>query len=101
MSSTNLQTFDLEALNSRSPTECQSTPCSGLYVPMSPLLLVLDVCNVNQSIGNHRLGSSDVARFDLEPLLQGQTRISKHEGLITHLLLVLEIYNVKTTSRKS
>ena len=30
MSSTTLQTFDLEALNSRSSTNCQSTPHSGL-----------------------------------------------------------------------
>ena len=31
-----------------------------------------------QSIGNHRLESSDVIRFDLGPLLQGQmTMIAK------------------------
>ena len=47
MSSTTLQTFDLEALNSRSSTECQSIPRSGLKkVPISPLLLVIEVCNV-------------------------------------------------------
>ena len=47
MCSTTLQTFDLEALNSRSSTECQSTQCSRLLkVPLSPLLLVLEVCNV-------------------------------------------------------
>ena len=38
--------------------------------------------------------SSDVVRFDLGPLLQGQYRITK---LITHLLLVLEVCNVNPT----
>ena len=32
--------------------------------------------------------SFDVVRFDLEPLLQGQTRIAKVKVLITRLLLV-------------
>ena len=38
-----------------------------------------------------------VVRFDLGPLLQGQTRIAKL--LITRLLLVLEVCNVKPTCR--
>ena len=42
--------------------------------------------------------SSDVVGFDLGPLLQGQTRIAK---LISPLLLVLEVWNVKPTYRKS
>ena len=42
--------------------------------------------------------TSGVLRFDLEPLLQGQTRIGT---LITCLLLVLEACNVKPTYRKS
>ena len=33
--------------------------------------------------------SFGVIRFDLGPLLQGQTRIGKLKVLITHLLLVL------------
>ena len=32
-----------------------------------------------------------VVRFDLGPLLQGQTRIENLKVLITHLLLVLEV----------
>ena len=45
--------------------------------------------------------SSGVVRFDLGPLLQGQTRTAKVKVLITHLLLVLEVCNVKPTYRKS
>ena len=48
--------------------------------------------------------SSDVVRFDLGPLLQGQMRVAKHKSVkvvITHLLLVLEVCNVKPTYRKS
>ena len=45
--------------------------------------------------------SSNVVRFDLGPLLQGQTRIPKLKVLITHLLLVLEVCNVTPTYRKS
>ena len=44
--------------------------------------------------------SFDVVRFDLGPLLQGQTRIANFKVLITHLLLVLEVCNVKPTYRK-
>ena len=42
-----------------------------------------------------------VVRFDLGPLLQGQTRIAKLKVLITHLLLVLEVWDGKPTYRKS
>ena len=45
--------------------------------------------------------SFDEARFVLWPLLQGQTRIAKLKVLITCLLLVLQVCNVKPTSRKS
>ena len=45
--------------------------------------------------------SSGVDRFDLGPLLQGQTRIAKLEVLITRLLLVLEVWDGKATYRKS
>ena len=45
--------------------------------------------------------SVDVVRFDLGPLLQGQMRIPKLKVLITHLLLVLEVWNGKPTYRKS
>ena len=43
-----------------------------------------------------------VVGFDLGPLLQGQTRIAKLKSvLITHLLLVLQVCNVKPSHRKS
>ena len=45
--------------------------------------------------------SSDVFRFDLGRLLQGQMRIARLRVLITHLLLVLEVCNVKSNCRKS
>ena len=45
--------------------------------------------------------SSDVARSDLGPLHEGQTRIAKLKVLITRLFLVLEVCNVKPTYRKS
>ena len=35
--------------------------------------------------------SFGVVGFDLGPLLQGQTRIAKPKGLITCLLLVVEV----------
>ena len=43
--------------------------------------------------------SSDVVRFDLEPLIQGQRGQPNLKGLITHLLLVLKVCNVKPTCR--
>ena len=45
--------------------------------------------------------SSEVIRFDLGPLLQGQTRIAKVKSAITCLLLVLEVWDAKPTYRKS
>ena len=45
--------------------------------------------------------SCDVVRFDLGPLLQGQTRKPNLEVLILRLLLVLEVCNVKPTYRIS
>ena len=42
-----------------------------------------------------------MVRFDLGPLLQGQTKIDKLKELITHLLLVLEVWDGKSTYRKS
>ena len=43
--------------------------------------------------------SSDVVRFDLGPLLQGQTRIAKLKRFITRLLLILEVCHVKPICR--
>ena len=45
--------------------------------------------------------SSGVVGFDLGPLLQGQTRIAKDKVLITHFLLVQEIWDGKPTYSKS
>ena len=45
--------------------------------------------------------SFGVVRFDLGPLLQGQTRIPKLKVLIARLLLVLEVCNVKPACRQS
>ena len=45
--------------------------------------------------------SFGVVRFHLGPLLQGQMRIAKLKVLITHLLLVIEIWDDKPTYRKS
>ena len=48
--------------------------------------------------------SFDVVGFDLWPLLQGQTSIAKLKSLkvlITHLLLVLEVWDGKPMCRKS
>ena len=56
---------------------------------------------INQPMGNHGWESSGVVRFDLGPPLQGQRRIAKVKVLITHLLLVLEVWDGKPTYRKS
>ena len=42
-----------------------------------------------------------VVGFHLGPLLQGQMRIAKLKVLITHVLLVLEVWDGKPTYRKS
>ena len=56
---------------------------------------------VNQLIGNHGLRIFDVVRFNLGSLLQGQTRIGNLKVLITHLLLVIQVWAGKPTYRKS
>ena len=45
--------------------------------------------------------SFGVVRFDLGPLLQGQTRIAKLKMLIPHLLLVIQVWDGKPAYRKS
>ena len=46
--------------------------------------------------------SSDVVRFDLGPLLQGQTRIAKLKSIYNSLVIqVLEVWDGKPTYRKS
>ena len=45
--------------------------------------------------------SSGVVRFDLGPLIQGQTRPPNLKVLITRLLLVLEVWDCTQAYRKS
>ena len=45
--------------------------------------------------------SFGVVRFDLGPLLQGQTRIAKPKCAYNWLLLVLEVWDGTPTYRKS
>ena len=45
--------------------------------------------------------SSDKVRFDLEPLLQGLMGVAKIKVPITSLLLLLQVWSVKPTNRKS
>ena len=45
--------------------------------------------------------SFGVVRFDLGPLLQDQTRKPNLKVLITHLLLVLDVWDGKPTNKKS
>ena len=86
----------------------------NLKVLITHLLLVLEVCNVKPTYRKSLAGnllmwsdltlcwvSSDVFRFDLGPLLQGQTRIENLKVFISRLLLVPEAYNVKPTFRKT
>ena len=44
---------------------------------------------------------SDVVRFDLGPILQGQTRIAKLKSAYNSLIFVLEVWDGKLTYRKS
>ena len=57
---------------------------NGLVTQFS---FVLDFAMLNQPLGNHRLGSSNVFIFDLGPLPQDQTRISKEKSAYnSHIL---------------
>ena len=57
------------------------------------------VTNLYEIMGSE---SSDVVKFDLGPLLQGQMRIAKLQSSYNlFFLLVLEVCNVKPTSMKS
>ena len=42
---------------------------------------------VNQPIGNHQLRIYGVVRFDLAPILQGQTRIAKLKSAYNSLII--------------
>ena len=104
MSSITLHTFDLEAPNSRSSTECRSNPHSGLISsgPISPLLLVLEVCNVKptyrKSCAANLLMWSHLTLGPSFKVKRGQPNL---KVLITRLLLVLEVWDGKPTYRKS
>ena len=57
-------------------------------MPISPLLLVLQVCNVKPIYRKSCAAvSSDVVRFDLGPLLQGQTKIAKVKSAYNSLII--------------
>ena len=87
MSSTTLQTFDLEALNSRSSTECLLPLLQGqtgiAKLKSAYNLLIIGPrglqCKTNLK-ENMGWQSFDVVRFDLGPLLQGQMRIAKFKS---------------------
>ena len=103
MSSTTLQTFDLEAPHSRSSSECQSTRCNRLFkVPLSPLLLLEEfwLCKptYRKSWARNLLMWSD---FTLDPSFKVKQGYPNIKLCLTHLLLVLEVYNEKPTYRKS
>ena len=96
-----LQTFNLEALHTRSSRECQSTHIvdfKSAYIS----LIIGPRGSASKSNPSEVMGweSSDVVRFDLRPLLQGQTRNDNFKVLITHLLVALQVCNVKPTFRK-
>ena len=42
---------------------------------------------VNPPIGNHALGTSDVVKFDLGPLLQGHMRTAKGKSAYNSLII--------------
>ena len=42
---------------------------------------------VNQPVGNHGLGTFGVVRFDLGPLVQGQTTIAKLRSAYNSLMI--------------
>ena len=61
---------------------------ADLKVPISPLLLVLEVCSVKPTYRKSwAANSSDVVRFDLGPLLQGQTTILKLKSAYNSLTI--------------
>ena len=103
MSSTTLQTFDLEPPYSRSSTECQSTPCLGLKKCLYlTYLLVLEVCSVKptcrKSWTKNLLIRSDFTFGPTVKVKRGQPNL---KVLVPHLLLVPEVCNVKPAYRKS
>ena len=66
------------------------TRIAKLYIVLiTHLLLVLEVCNVKHTNLYEIMGceSSDVVRFDLDPILQGQTRITKLKSAYNWLII--------------
>ena len=97
MSSTTLQTFDLEALNSRLSTECQSNPHSGLKSAYISLIIgprgLGWQTNTQEIMGWE---SSGVVGFDLGPLLEGQTRIAKLKTAYNSLIIGARVLGWET-----
>ena len=64
-------------------------------MPISRLLLVLGVSYVG-TLCSESFGD---VRFDLGPLLQGQTMVGQHKGAKSSLLSVLMVSNAQSTFR--
>ena len=73
----------------------------NLEVLITRLLLVVQVCKVKPTYRKSWAKNFDVARFDLGPLLQGQTTIAKLNSADNLLIIVLEVCNMKPTYRRS
>ena len=99
ISSTTSHIFDPEALNSRSSTECRVTNIADFK--SAYISLIIDPRDLQSETNLQEIlcyKSSNVVRFDLRPLLQGQTRIGKLESVDNSLIIV---WDGKPTYRKS
>ena len=85
MSSTTLQTFDLEAFNSRSFKVTYIADFKSAYISfiIGPRGLQCET-NLQEIMCCE---SSDMVRFDLGPLLQGQTRVAKLKSAYNLLII--------------
>ena len=84
-----MQTFNLEsAHHSRSSTECQSTPCSGLlkypHLPYYWFIALACETNLKEIMGWE---SSQVVRFDLGSLLQGQMQTANLQSAYNSFII--------------
>ena len=78
MSSTTLQTFDLEALIQGHPRSAKVTHIADFKSVYISLIIGPRGLQYETNLWEIMCcESSDVVRFDLGPLLQGQTRIAK------------------------
>ena len=101
MSTTTLQTFDLEAPNSSLPWSTNVPHIADFKVLITRLLLVLEVCNVKPTFRKSWAGNLLMSDLTLDPSFKVKRAQPNLNVLITRLLLVLEVCNVKPTFRKS